>query len=569
MLRNLILAFFLVQASYAQIVYPKDYFRNPLDIPMILSGSFGELRATHFHAGLDIKTQGAEGKKVYASASGYVSRIKIAHFGYGKALYITHPNGYTTVYGHLKKLSKRLEAYIKMCQYERESFEVEIFPDSNELLIEKDEVIAYSGNTGSSGGPHLHFEIRDNKERPINPMLFGLTVKDTRAPYVTGIYAYPKEDTSSINGKHKRLKLRLIPKKNGDYEVEKIKAYGTIGFGIIANDKQDLAANRNGLSEIHTFFNGNKQLSAEFSRISFAESKHIKRYVDYEYYKTKKRKIQKLFIENNNPLSIFKYDNNSGYIKIEDSTSSVFKIRVKDFNGNDSWVSIPIQGAYAELKDQTDASKNLKTLIVANELTTISEGNFEVNFYKNTFYDDMYLDYKINSDTLDLGKDVIPLRKNFDINLDITNYKTPYKNRLYIARLFGSKNKPYYVSTVNKGNILSGKSKSLGKFTLAIDTIAPTITATNFTHKKWLSKYRYLKLKINDEDSGISKYRATVNGKWILMEYDHKTKTLTHDFNDNVVTDITNNLKVIVTDNVGNSSTFEATFYRKNKNKSF
>ena len=206
---------------YPQSDYPQDYFRNPLDITPILSGTFAELRSNHFHSGLDLKTKQKTGLKVYTAAKGYVSRIKIAHYGYGKALYITHPNGYTTVYAHLKKFSPRIEAYIKHCQYEKESYEVQVFPNPEELIIETDEIIGFSGNTGSSGGPHLHYEIRDNAERPINPMVFGFGVKDTRKPFIKAVYAYPKDENARINGKNKRIQLRLIPKANGDYEIEK------------------------------------------------------------------------------------------------------------------------------------------------------------------------------------------------------------------------------------------------------------------------------------------------------------------------------------------------------------
>lgn len=549
---------------YSQSEYPQDYFRNPLDITMVLSGTFAELRSAHFHGGLDIKTQRKEGLKVYASAEGYISRIKISHFGYGKAIYITHPNGYTTVYGHLQKFSKRLEDYIKQCQYDKESFEVEVFPNSEELIIQPNEVIAYSGNTGGSGGPHLHFEIRDNQERPMNPMLFGMDVKDTKAPFVSAVYAYPKDENALINGKNERVALRLIPQKTGDYEVEKISAYGNIGFGVTSYDKQDLAPNNNGVSNIQTFFNGNKSLEIDFKRFSFSESKHIKRLIDYEYFKTKKSRIQKLFIEKNNPLSLYKDADDNGYVRVEDSTSSVYKIRIRDFKQNETWVTIPVKGKYETAeKEIEDEDFSNKSLVYSDKATTLSSGNIKVNFYDNTLYEDAFIDFKVTSDTLHLHKDNIPLQKNFYINYDLSNYKSEHQDKIFIAKLYGNYKKPYYVSTKRKGNILSAGSKEFGTYTLAIDTVAPTITPINFQDKKWLSKYRYLKVKIEDEMSGISKYRATVNGKWILMEYDYKTNTLVHDFNDNIVKDTKNELKIIVTDNVGNSSTFEAIFYRK------
>ncbi|MDY2586879.1 M23 family metallopeptidase [Winogradskyella aquimaris] len=558
-----ILLFFLISSSlYSQSEYPQDYFRSPLDITLVLSGTFSELRSAHFHSGLDIKTQQKQGLKVYATADGYVSRIKISHYGYGKALYVTHPNGYTTVYAHLQKFSDRIEKYIKECQYEKESYEVEVFPSTQELLVSKDEVIAYSGNTGGSGGPHLHFEIRDNQERPINPMLFGIDIKDSKRPFVSAVYAYPKDNHAVINGKNERVPLRLIPQKNGDYDVEKIRAYGQIGFGVTSYDKQDLAPNNNGVYNIQTFFNGNKSLEIDFRRFSFDETKHIKRLIDYEYLKTKRSRIQKLFIEKNNPLSLYKDAYDNGYITVEDSTSSVYKVRIRDFKGNETWVNIPIEGKYEAVESSTEDESN-KTLIYANQPTELKSGLVTVNFYDSTVYEDVAIDFRVSADTLFLHEDHIPLQKNFYINYDLSQYKSEHLDKIFIARLFGYYKRPSYVNTKRKGNVLSAGSKFFGTYTLAMDTVAPTITPVNFKDKKWLSKYRYLKVKIDDDLSGISKYRATVNGQWILMEYDYKTNMLVHDFNDNVVKDTKNDLKIIVTDNVGNSSTFEATFFRK------
>ncbi|WP_179335172.1 M23 family metallopeptidase [Winogradskyella costae] len=562
-MKQFLLLFLITCSLHGQSEYPQDYFRHPLDIPLVLSGTFGELRSTHFHGGLDIKTQQRQGLKVYAAAEGYISRIKISHFGYGKAIYITHPNGYTTVYGHLKAFSKRLEDYIKQCQYDKESFEVEVFPHTEELLIAPDEVIAFSGNTGSSGGPHLHFEIRDNEERPMNPLLFGMEVKDSKAPYVSGVFAYPKDENAVINGKNERVPLRLIPQKSGDYAVEKISAYGNIGFGVISFDKQDLAPNNNGVSNIQTFFNGNKSIEIDFKRISFDETKHIKRMVDYEYYVRKKAKIQKLFIEQNNPLSIYKNAYDNGYVEVKDSTSSVYKVRIRDYHQNESWVVIPIDGKLETIKKDSISDISKKSLVSSANTTKLTSGNITVDFYQNTVYDDSYIDFRVSSDTLFLGDDNIAMQKNFYINYDLSNYKAEHQDKLYIARFYGNYKKPYYVPTSRKGNILSAGSKALGTYALAIDTEPPTITPLNFTDKKWVSNYRYLELKIDDKLTGISKYRATVNGKWILMEYDYKKNTLTHDFNDNIVKDTKNELKIIVTDNVGNSSTFEATFFRK------
>ncbi|MCX7550437.1 M23 family metallopeptidase [Xanthomarina sp. F2636L] len=557
-----ILLFFICVSSFAQDYYPKDYFGNPLDVTLVLSGSFAELRSNHFHSGLDLKTQQREGLKVYAAASGYVSRIKISHFGYGKAIYIKHPNGYTTVYAHLQRFSPEIEAYIKKIQYEKESFEVEVFPKTEDIILEKGEVIGFSGNTGGSGGPHLHFEIRDNNERPINPLLFGYDIKDTTLPVIKEVYAYPMDNNSYVNKSTEKQKLRLISLPNGDYTVENIQAYGTIGFAIESTDRQDLAYNNNGVYNIQSFFNGNKKIDIHFNRFSFDETRHLNRFIDYEHYKTKKERLQKLFIEPHNPLSLYNESDNQGFIKVEDSTASVYKVAVKDFKDNTAWLTINIEGKKEQdfkLKDSFVSSY----FIHADKTNELLHKNISVEFYPDTFYDDFYMDFSVSNDTIILHKDIIPVKKHFKITYDISNYSPQDAEKLYIARLVGYKKYPWYSNTIKEKNLIYTITDDLGTYALVTDTVEPTIRAINFKDGQWLSKYRFLKLKIEDKGSGISNYRATVNGKWILMEYDYKTKTLVHDFNDNIITETKNNLKVIVTDNVGNNSTFETTFYRK------
>lgn len=564
MIKTLILFFVLIsQISIAQSIYPQDYFRSPLEIPLVLAGTFAELRSNHFHSGLDIKTQHHEGLKVFAAAQGYVSRIKISHWGYGKALYITHPNGYTTVYAHLQKFSPKIEAFIKKQQYLKESFEIEVFPTVVDLLIDTDEVIAFSGNTGGSSGPHLHFEIRDKKERPINPMLFGIDIKDTKPPTILGIYAYPVDKNSHINQNNERVKLRLVPQKNGSYTVESIKAYGKIGLGINTYDRQDFAANKNGVSNIQTFFNGNKNFEIDFKRFSFSETKHLNRLIDYAHFIKHKSRIQKLFVQQNNPLSMYKNTIDNGYLTIEDSTASIYKVGIKDYKGNNTWLTIPIKG----IKNDSIKPKPIETtnhFILADQATNLEDGNISVYIPNNTFYDDFYIHFSTVNDTLILHNSSISAQKYISINFDINNYSQKDKDKLFIARLVGYyKNYLSYTTTTKKGNTLSARTKKLGTYVLGVDSENPEIKPLNFQNGKWLSKYRYLKVKVTDDISGIKNYRATVNGKWILMEFNAKKNTLTYDFNDNVITDTKNNLKIIVTDNIGNSSTFEAIFYRK------
>ena len=553
---------FVISFCNAQIPYPQNYFSSPLDITLVLSGTFAELRSNHFHSGLDIKTNGKEGFKTYASAEGYVSRIKISRYGYGKALYITHPNGYTTVYAHLQKFSPSIEAYVKQQQYKKETFELELFPKAETLKVVAKEVIAYTGNTGGSGGPHLHFEIRDKQERPMNPMLFGLDIKDTTKPEVYELFGYPLSEGSHINGVNSRVKIRLIKLADGTYKTEQITAFGKIGFGIISTDRQDYASNKNGVSLIETTFNGAKSLEVDFKRFSFSETKHLNRYIDYGYFYETKKRIQKLFIDTNNPLKLLKNHQNQGIVSIEDNTNSVYKISVSDYKGNQSKLNIPIIGLQKELPKARIKTQVLQN-IIASEETLLEKGLVKVQIYKDSFYEDVAIGFDVTNDTLKLHKANIPLKKSMNINFDISQYKATDKENLFIGSVSRYGNKLYYTSTKRRGDVLTARTKYLGDYTLGIDTENPKIKAINFKNNSWMSKYRYLKVKISDGITGIKNYRATLNDRWILMEYDTKTETLTHDFNDGVVTDTKNNLKIIVTDNVGNSSTFESIFYRK------
>ena len=542
--------------------YPQDYFSAPIDINLILSGSFAELRTNHFHSGLDIKTQGKEGFQTYASAAGYVSRIKISRYGYGKALYIKHPNGYTTVYAHLKKFSAAIEAYVKKRQYQKETFEIELFPKAGTLKVLDKQLIAYTGNTGGSGGPHLHFEIRDPQERPINPLMFGFDVKDTTPPVIYGLFGYPISENSHVGGDTKRVEIRIIKQKDGTYKSEPIIAYGEIGFGIISTDRQDLASNKNGVNNIQTLFNGQKSLEVNLNRFSFDETKHLNRYIDYEFLYNNKKRIQKLFIEKNNPLSVMNAFTNGGALKIENDTYSIYKVFVSDFKGNQSELNIPIRGVYQKLSDPINRNAKLQHVSATKE-TVLQKDNVSIQILKNTFYEDVDLLFEVSNDTLKLHTALIPLQKSITINFDISKYKKEDKTRLFIGSVSRYGNKLYYSPTKKRGNTLSTRTKYLGSYSLGIDSENPEIRAINFKNKSWISNNKYLKVKINDKVSGIKNYRATLNKRWILMEYDTKTQLLTYDFEDQTITETENNFKIIVTDNVGNSSTFESIFYRK------
>lgn len=557
-----ILSVFSTIFCFAQTDIPKDYFTNPLDIPLVMAGTFGELRSNHFHSGLDIKTQRKQGLNVYASAEGFVSRIKISHYGYGKAIYIQHPNGYTTVYAHLKKFSPEIEGYIKDKQYKKEQFEIEIYPTSGIIPVSQGDLIAYSGNTGGSGGPHLHYEIRDVNARPMNPFLFGIDVADTKPPKVSNLFVYPLDENSYINRSQKPVELRVTMQKDSSFVTGKINAQGKIGFGISTIDQQNGANNKNGIYQIQTTLNGEENFLLTMDKFSFAETRYLNRMIDYSHFIKKRNRVQKLFIEKNNPLSIYEKQVDNGMLSIKDSLSYQYTIKVKDYAGNETRINIPIVGKVDTLVKPRETTVT-DHYAYADQPFSHAEGKFTVYIPKGALYDDTFLNLSVSSDTLHFHQEDTPLHKNATITYDLSAYSLEDREKLYIGRLNRKGTDIYYSGTRIKDNTLRTATRTFGTYTIGIDKTSPVITPKNVVKGRWMSKYRYLKFKIDDADSGIKSYRATVNGKFILMEYDYKTKTLIHDFNDNVVTDTENNLKLIVTDNVGNSATFETTFFRK------
>lgn len=550
----------ITSGIFAQPQVPEEYFTSPLDVNIVLSGTFGELRNNHFHSGLDIKTQQREGLNILAAASGYVSRINVAAYGYGKALYIQHPNGYTTVYGHLKKFSPEIEAYIKKLQYSRESYDVEIYPEAGVLPVNQGDVVAFSGNTGGSGGPHLHFEIRDGEQRPMNPKLFGFGVKDTQAPTINSLFVYPGED-SHVNGSGKRQRLRLTPLPDGSFKTDQINACGDIGFGISTYDKQDGAANNNGVYKIIANLNGDIVFEMAMDKFSFNETRHLNQLIDYEYFNTNRSRITQLFLGDNNPLSIYSNVINKGKLNIEDSLDYVYSIKVVDFSGNERLVRIPIKGSHSE-KIQPKNILQTDHFVQANQAYNVDENGIDIYIPKGSLYEDTYLDIRFKGDTVYFHKDHTPIHSNITIGFDMSKYKQEDLEKMFIARL-GYGGRPLYNATTKKGKRFTTGVRTFGNYTVVADIRPPSISPVNFKNGQWISGHSQLILKISDDLSGIKSYRATVNDKFILMEYEYKNGTLTHDFSDGIVTDTENNLKVVVTDNVGNSKIYEATFHRK------
>ncbi|NNL08013.1 MAG: M23 family metallopeptidase [Croceitalea sp.] len=553
--------FFSLTILCSQEKYPKDVFSPPLDIPLVLAGTFGELRSNHFHSGIDIKTQRRQGLPVYAIGNGTVTRIKVSLWGYGKALYVAHPNGFTSVYAHLQKFSPKIEAYIKKQQYKKRSYEIEVFPDYGELQVDQEDVIAYSGNTGGSSGPHLHFEIRSSvTEKPINPLLFGYEVRDATSPSLVGLYAYPLSKNAQVNQSAQKVALNYTKQADGTFLADKVTAIGTIGFGVIGFDRQDMAANKNGLYALKQTVNGKVYSELNFETFSFGETRYINTFIDYGHFGKYRQRIQKCFKDPSNKLGIYKSLYLDGKIPVQEGLTYNVQLEMADIAGNIVKVKIPVQGRREALKVE---APDLKTdfFVHANKPNSFDLGAAQVYFPESTFYNDIFLNLKKGQDTIQIHENTVPLHRNYTITFDVSKYTKEERKQLFIAEI--DTGTPDYSRTYKREKSFTTRTRSLGKYTLAKDTLAPKVVAKNFKSKQWLSNYRYLSLKISDDLSGIDSYEAMLNGEWILMEYEPKTSTLTYNFDDKIADKTQCELKVVVTDNVGNSTTFEQTFFRK------
>jgi murein DD-endopeptidase MepM/ murein hydrolase activator NlpD len=554
-------------AGFSQtFVYPKNYFHSPVDIPLKLAGNFGELRPNHFHTGIDITTSGVEGVPVKAAADGYVSRIKIGPWGYGHVIYITHPNGFTTVYGHLSDFNSIIAAYVKKNQYINESFEIELTPAANEIPVKQDQVVAYSGNTGSSGGPHLHFEIRDSKtEEAINPMLFGLPIKDNVAPTLQTLIIIPSTPQSLVNGKNEIKKIPL--KQSGSTYVfvnatdSAITIIGKVGFAIEAYDKETIANGKNGVYAIKLQCDKKTIYSHKLERIPFDKSRFINCFIDYEEMEERNHFYQQSFLLPNNELPIYDSVVNNGFCYFNSDSIHKFKYIVSDVYGNTATLNFKVRSEVQLTNGDLVFSSSFKPfqmVLLWDTTNLIDESAFRLETPSRAFYDKTIFNFTVLESKVRKYSPKIQFDKKIGLQLpcSLTVYGTVPEELQSKAFLV---NDGSYVGGKWMGKGVSAEIKEFGTFYISIDTTAPIITALNAGTN--FSALKQIGFTISDNLSGIENYRATVDGKWILMEYEPKKKLLFYKFDEHV-TKGNHELVLTVTDKVGNKTELKKNFVR-------
>jgi hypothetical protein len=532
---------------------------NPLNGALIISGSFGEPRLNHFHTGIDFTTRGKTGLSVYAFDAGYVSRIKVSAIGYGKAIYITHPNGLISVYGHLSKFSDVIQSYVTTQQYKQQKSELELYPEANQFIIKKGELIAYSGNSGGSSAPHLHFEVRDaaGESFPLNPLKYNLDLKDTIKPTFRELAIYnlnepsdmvnPRQYNLTTYQKSYKLQQRSTP------DTITI-PFNQVGVGVKVHDLTNGCDSDGyfGVYRLQMNVDNIKVYEFAMNRLDFNEGRYANCHIDYKQKKKNKEQFYRCYLLPGNKAAIYDAVLNRGIIQLGKGEVKKVEIVSSDYFNNTSNVVFYIT---TSSNGYVQAIPPIGLLVKHNESKSWGNTRIKLTFDSGTFYDETYL--KIDSNKLpsaystsyQIHNEYTPLHKSFSLSIKLNNYNTQLpESKFVLVRIMENGSVSAYKSTVANGWV-SANPKELGTFYIASDTITPKITPTNFTPGQ-STKNKMLTLKITDNLSGIETYNFYVDNQWIVADYDAKNDLISIDISKQLSGE--HILKAVVVDAVGN-----------------
>jgi Peptidase family M23 len=548
--------------------YPQNYFQSPVGYPIFLSGTFGELRPNHLHSGIDIKSHnGKVGQPIFSIADGYVSRIKTQSGSYGNVLYVTHPNGYTSVYAHLHNFTEKIEDYVRDMQYKKKTFEVDLLPEASRFTFKKGQQLGTLGNSGRSNGPHLHFEIRDTgTEKPINPLLFGFEAKDTQPPKIHELKAY------LLNDKRETLETQTLKSvaKGADYRLQKdtlLLAAWRVGFGLKTYDHMNGVNNWNGVYSVKMFQDEKLVYDFEMETFDFAETRYINAHLDYEEQVAKNSYFNRCYLLPGNELSIYQKKVEDGVIKLSQQKASKITFLVKDIEGNSTQLEFWVKRT--EVKEPKSIAYNY--LLPYNEENIIQNNGLYLYFPKRCLYENLYLNYSSSADkSANMYSSVhhvhsytTPVHRYFDVGITPIGLPDSLRSKAFVAYC-DNKNKITSCGGEWKGGRLLAKVRDLGDYAIMTDTQPPTVRAVDF--KSNMQGFNKMSFKVTDNYETANNvnyfdYEATIDGRWILMEYDAKNDLLTHRFDERTGKG-EHVLRLVVRDSRGNEKVLEQSFVR-------
>ena len=559
--------------------FPQNHFIAPINRPFQPSGTFGEFRSNHFHSGLDLRIGGAVGEPVYAVGDGYVSRIKVSGYGGGKIVYITHPNGFKSVYMHLNNFCGKIADWVEKYQYTNRTFDLDVDLESTVLPVRSGDLIGNAGNTGSSGGPHLHFELRyaDN-DKTINPLLFGYYMKDNTRPTIHDIRIYPFGENTTINGKNEVLSLNAPrPKSNPKQKKaamprplsDTIKIAGKFYLGIYATDASDGSSGKNGVYRVLLTVDDKLVYSYQDTAFMFEETRAINAMIDYPLYVNKRTPYLLSRVLKGHNAGLCKAHRDGGYIYFTDDNVHTITYTVTDFADNKTSRTFYVKSVEQKTAGTTRKKQLSRYIPLAYYLPySYQKGDFGIEMEPNTIYENDYLDLttatpgysKLLSTvyTLKLVNTDLPPHKSFQIKIRVPDRYRNMKDKLLIVSTWG-KQMFAQTSRVEKGFVVADV-RTFGSFAIAMDTTAPQATPGNFRSITPV-KGNTLTFNVSDNLSGISYYHCYVNDNWTLAEFDGKTSSLS--VTATKLSSGSNKIKLIIGDILKNEATYEWTV-RKN-----
>ena len=546
-----------------------NYYADPLKIPVSLSGNFGELRSDHFHMGLDFRTEQRTGVPVYAGAEGYVSRVSVSPGGYGLALYIDHPNQTTTVYGHLLKFKKEIGEFVRAEQYKRQSYAVDLTLLPGIFPIQRQELIGLSGNSGSSGGPHLHFEIRDTPTQDaLNPLLVNnFPVADHTPPRIAAVQFYPLDSLSHVEGANFRKRYTPVVAAKG-YQLPRntpVRAYGRIGISVNANDFFDNNHSPCGIFSAKLLFEEQEVFSFTLDRIPYSLNRYLNSHIDYGQYIDTRERFHKMWLDPGNKLNIYNTGDQRGILQVDSGKTYRGEIILTDVKGNSSSLTFQISGEYLPIAPLHSTPEIIFRMNAVNEYLL---PGFELRTPSGAFYEDFGFHYQSIDDTSrffspihQIHQAATPVHKALQLRIKTERLPDSLTSKAVIVAI-GDNGQTGYAGGTYREGWMEASIRQFGNYAVSVDTIPPQITPVTLRNNA-LTDTGEIRFRISDNLSGIAEYRGLINGEWVLFEYDPKFSRLAYRIDTGRIGSGKRHTLILkVTDRVGNESVFQSTFWK-------
>ncbi|MEO7445038.1 MAG: peptidoglycan DD-metalloendopeptidase family protein [Ferruginibacter sp.] len=544
--------------------YPHNYFQWPVAAAPALAANFGELRPNHYHMGLDCRTNQRENLPVFAAASGYVARVKIESFGFGRCLYINHPNGLTTLYAHLNDFNDAIEAYVKAEQYRQQKWKVDLEIPAGLLTVTKGQRIANSGNTGGSQGPHLHFEIRNTAtDKVLNPLLFDMPIPDNIAPDIIRLAVYDRCKSTY----EQSPRIVSLQKINGVYTPAGGNINVTtekVSFAVTAYDRYSGSTNQNGIFQGLLYDNNVFKCGFRLNNISYAETRYLNAHIDY---KTRSRGgpyLQHLSRLPGYPSGVYNHDESDGVITLVPGETHPILIKITDANGNSNKIVFNLKATRFDDKDERPKEGKEFMPGFVNIFETP-----DLKFFlpEKALYDSFYFQFKkINSNSGQpvylLHNTSVPVHTYFDVKI-AASFPQQYQDKIIMKRFYGSKDDYTAARPVQEANgqtWYQGSFREFGNFQLFIDTVPPVVVPSGFWDGINASGLRRIVFSVRDNAEDIKNFRATVDGQWLRFTND-KGRNFIYEFDEHCPKG-SHTLEVNVEDLAGNITTKTYRFTR-------